>query len=69
MQTVKGIMNEFPITIGLHEGYVMSPYLFALAMDDLTNCIPWPALFADDIGLIDQTKSRVNESCSSGGVP
>jgi hypothetical protein len=31
--------NDFPINIGLHQGSVLSPYLFALVMDDVTRDI------------------------------
>ncbi|KAK9083623.1 hypothetical protein Scep_030094 [Stephania cephalantha] len=40
-------------TIGLHQGSVLSPYLFTLVMDELTrhiqNDISWCMLFVDDI--------------------
>ena len=56
--------SEFPITVGLHQGSVFSPYLFAPVMDELTKHIQddilWCMLFADDIVLIDETKSGVN---------
>jgi hypothetical protein len=31
--------TDFPINIGLHQGLVMSPYLFALVMDEVTRDI------------------------------
>ena len=56
--------SEFPITVGLHQGSALSPYLFALVMDELTKHIQddilWYMLFTNDIVLIDETKSRVN---------
>ena len=37
--------NEFPITVGLHQGATGSPYLFSFVMDELTRNIqddmPW----------------------------
>ena len=64
VKTTIGETSEFPITVGLHQGSALSPYLFALVMDELTmhiqDDIPWCMLFADDIVLIDETKSGVN---------
>ena len=64
VKTTIGETSEFPITVGLHQGCALSPYLFALVMDELTmhiqDDIPWCMLFADDIVLIDETKSGVN---------
>nr|XP_009595828.1 uncharacterized protein LOC104092045 [Nicotiana tomentosiformis] len=58
-RTVGGDSEHFPVVIGLHQGSVLSPFLFALAIDALTRHIqgevPWCKLFADDIVLIDET--------------
>ena len=35
VKTVVGETNSFPITVGLHQGSALSPYLFALVMDEL----------------------------------
>jgi len=54
----------FSITIGLHQESALSPFLFAIVMDELTRAIqdelPWCMLFADDIVLIDETRVGVN---------
>ena len=36
VQTSDGDMDDFPIRIGLHQGSALSPYLFALVMDEVT---------------------------------
>lgn len=36
VRTVRGDSKHFPVTMGLHQGYALSPYLFVLAMDALT---------------------------------
>ena len=64
VRTPTGEGSEFPVTIGLHQGSALSPYLFALIMDELTreiqDDVPWCMLFADDIVLIDETKAGLN---------
>jgi hypothetical protein len=56
--------EEFSITIWLHQGSILSPYLFVLVMDELTKDIqddvPWCMLFVDDIALIDESRECVN---------
>ncbi|EMS66157.1 Arginyl-tRNA synthetase, cytoplasmic [Triticum urartu] len=55
---------DFPIKIGLHQGSALSPYLFALVMDEVTRDIqgdiPWCMLFADDVVLVDDSRTGVN---------
>ena len=64
IRTISGEIKEFPITIGLHQGSALSPYLFALVIDEITRHIqhevPWCMLFADDIVLVDETREGVN---------
>jgi hypothetical protein len=59
-----GDTSGFPIKIGLHQGSALSPYLFALVMDEVTRdiqgSIPWCMLFADDVVLVDETREGVN---------
>ena len=60
-----GDTEYFPIDMGLHQGLVLSSFLFTIIMDELTKEIqdevPWCILFADDIALIDETRGRLNE--------
>ena len=39
VRTCKCIKNEFPITIGLHQGSTLNPYLFAQVADELMKSI------------------------------
>jgi hypothetical protein len=39
VRTNDGDINDFPINIGLHQGSALSPYLFALVMDEVTRDI------------------------------
>jgi hypothetical protein len=64
VQTSVGDTNDFPIKIGLHQGSTLSPYLFDLVMDEVTRDIqvdiPWCMLFADDVVLLDDSRTGVN---------
>ncbi|RHN48204.1 putative RNA-directed DNA polymerase [Medicago truncatula] len=56
VRTQDGTTEDFPITIGLHQGSTLSPYLFALVLDVLTEHIqelaPRCIHFADDVVLV-----------------
>jgi hypothetical protein len=39
VRTSDGGTNDFPMNIGLHQGSALSPYLFALVMDEITRDI------------------------------
>jgi hypothetical protein len=64
VRTTDGDTNVFPINIGLHLGSALSPYLFALVIDEVTRDtqenIPWCMLFADDVILVDESREGVN---------
>jgi hypothetical protein len=64
VRTCDGDTSDFPIKIGLHQGSALSPYLFALVMDEVTRDIqgdiPWCMLFADDVVLVDDSRAGVN---------
>ncbi|KAF3685283.1 Sterol 3-beta-glucosyltransferase UGT80A2 [Capsicum annuum] len=60
VRTAEGDSEHLPVEIGLHQGSTLSPFLFALVMDVLTQSIqgevPWCMLFADNVVLIDETR-------------
>ena len=64
VRTNDGNTDYFPIKIGLHQGSALSPYLFALVMDEVTRNIqrdiPWCMLFVDDVVLVDESQAEVN---------
>ena len=39
VRTFGGITSDFSITIGLHQGFALSPFLFAIVMDEHTRAI------------------------------
>ena len=59
-----GDTNVFTINIILHKGSTLSPYLFALVIDEVTmdiqGDIPWCMLFVDDVVLVDESREGVN---------
>jgi hypothetical protein len=65
VRTNDGDTNDFPINIGLHQGSPLSPYLFALVMDEVTRDIQggisWCMLFADDVVLVDESRTGVDQ--------
>jgi hypothetical protein len=64
VRTSDGDTNDFPINIELHQGSALSPYLFALMMDEVTRDIqggiPWCMLFTDDVVLVDESRTGVD---------
>uniref|UniRef100_A0A914W1W0 Reverse transcriptase domain-containing protein n=1 Tax=Plectus sambesii TaxID=2011161 RepID=A0A914W1W0_9BILA len=55
VQTCYGKAAAFPVTVGVHQGSALSPYLFITVLDvigeDLLEPAPWTMLYADDIVL------------------
>ena len=53
MNTINGDTEEFEIEVGLHQGSVLTPFLFVLVMDMLSEMIAsvdiWELLYADDL--------------------
>ena len=64
VRTQDGATDDFPITIGLHQGSTLSPYLFTLVLDVLTEHIqelaPRCMLFADDVVLLGESREELN---------
>ena len=54
---------------GLHEGSALSPCLFAMVIDRMTDEIreeaPWTMMFADDIVICSERKEQVEEKLES----
>ena len=48
--------------MGLHQGSALSPFLFAIVMDRLTDEVcPWTMMFADDIVICSESREQVEE--------
>ncbi|KAK3524687.1 hypothetical protein QTP86_000656 [Hemibagrus guttatus] len=52
--------------MGLHQGSVLSPFLFAIVMDQLSEEVreesPWKMMFADDIVICSESREQVEEN-------
>ena len=50
-----GVTEGFEVSVGLHQGSALSPFLFNVVMDVLTEgvreAVPWTIMYADDIVL------------------
>ena len=61
--------ESFKIKVGLHQGSALSPFLFAVIMDRLTDEVrrepPWTMLFADDIVIHEETREEVERRLES----
>ena len=68
VKTIVGHTKPFPITVGVHQGSVLSSYLFCIVLDVLSAEIPdtppWVMEYADDIALVSRHRqdleTRVN---------
>ena len=64
-----GTTESFKTKVGLHQGSALSPFLFAVIMDRLTNEVrrepPWTMLFADDIVIYEETREKVEQRLES----
>ena len=65
VRSAVGLTKEFKVGFGLHQGSALSPFLFAIIIDRLTEDIrkdaPWDMLFADDIVLSRQNHRELED--------
>ncbi|KAK3508268.1 hypothetical protein QTP70_018018 [Hemibagrus guttatus] len=58
-----GQTEEFKVEVGLHQGSALSPFLFAIVMDQLSEEVrqesPWTMMFADDIVICSESREQV----------
>ncbi|KAK3542816.1 hypothetical protein QTP70_004327 [Hemibagrus guttatus] len=61
-----GQTEEFKVEAGLHQGSALSPFLFAIVMDQLSEEVrqesPWTMMFADDIVICSESREQVEEN-------
>ncbi|KAK3531799.1 hypothetical protein QTP70_029737, partial [Hemibagrus guttatus] len=61
-----GQTEEFKVEVGLHQGSALSPFLFAMVMDQLSEEVrqesPWTMMFVDDIVICSESREQVEEN-------
>ncbi|KAK3557116.1 hypothetical protein QTP70_024647 [Hemibagrus guttatus] len=61
-----GQTEEFKVEVGLHQGSALSPFLFAIVMDQLSEEVrqesPWTMMFADDLVICSESREQVEEN-------
>ncbi|KAK3510464.1 hypothetical protein QTP70_008662 [Hemibagrus guttatus] len=61
-----GQTEEFKVEVGLHQGSALSPFLFAIVMDQLSEEVrqesPWTMMFADDIVICSESREQAEEN-------
>ncbi|KAK3529802.1 hypothetical protein QTP86_004630 [Hemibagrus guttatus] len=61
-----GQTEEFKVEVGLHQGSALSPFLFAIVMDQLSEEVrqesPWTMMYADDIVICSESREQVEEN-------
>ncbi|KAK3522482.1 hypothetical protein QTP86_014761 [Hemibagrus guttatus] len=61
-----GQTEEFNVQVGLQQGSALSPFLFAMVMDQLSEEVrqesPWTMMFADDIVICSESREQVEEN-------
>ena len=64
-----GVTEGFEVKVGLHQGSALSPCLFAMVMDRMTDGIreeaPWTMMFADDIVICSESKEWLEQKLES----
>ncbi|KAK3559051.1 hypothetical protein QTP86_000605 [Hemibagrus guttatus] len=58
--------EEIKVEVKLHQGSALSPFLFAMVMDQLSEEVrqesPWTMMFADDIVICSESREQVEEN-------
>ena len=63
MRCAVGTTESFKVKVGLQQGSALSPFLFAVIIDRITDEVkrkpPWTMLFTDGIVICEETREEV----------
>ncbi|KAK3540385.1 hypothetical protein QTP70_030406 [Hemibagrus guttatus] len=66
VRSAVGQTEEFNVEVGLHQGSALSPFLFAIVMDQLSEEVrqesPWTMMFAEDMVICSESREQVEEN-------
>ena len=69
VKSKRGMSEHFELGIGLHQGSALSPFLFIMLVDtisqDVRTELPWELLYADDLAIIDITSTDTQNRLES----
>ena len=69
VKSKRGMSEHFEVGIGLHQGSALSPFLFIMLIDtisqDVGTELPWELLYADDLAIIDITSTDTQNRLES----
>ena len=69
MKFKRGMSEHFEVGIGLHQGSALSPFLFIMLVDtisqDVRTELPWELMYADDLAIIDITSTDTKNRLES----
>ena len=69
VKSKRGTSEHFEVGIGLHQGSALSPFLFIMLVDtisqDVRNDLPWELQYADDLAIIDVTSTDTQNRLES----
>ena len=64
-----GTTESFKVTVGVHHGSALSPFLFVMIMDRLSDEVrselPWTMLLADNIMIFEETRGEMEQRLES----